>query len=281
MRLIPYYFVVVLLLATVPCTSAEDQDIRAVTVSGTGIVESPPDQVVLTISATTEGDDLLETRRDSDSELQEIVELGEAHGVRPDDFRVTQLKISYGYDEDRRRFFYRVDREASMTLKEISKFDTLLAAALQRGGFNITGIVFGTSKGEELEAEARRRAVEAARVKAKQLAELNGLKLGTARLITEDRFLQTPFVTSVVPVVGARTPRRADNKATGGGFFSIADGASGAVFRGPAQPVSFTQSGADDGDPAPPQVSQVAAGLGVIVTTADVTIEFELVREDP
>jgi uncharacterized protein YggE len=280
MRLAPFYFVAAGLFVVIPLTLAEGDEIRVVTVSATGIVESPPDQVVLAISATTEGNDLLDTRRESDSELQEIVELGELHGVRPDDFRVTQLKISYGFDEDRRRFFYRVDRDASMTLKEISKFDTLLAAALQRGGFNITGIVFGTSNGQAHEAEARRRAVEAARAKAEQLAELSGLKLGTARLISEDRFSQRPFVTSVVPVVGARIPRPVGDAAAGG-FFNIADGAPRPTSLAPAQLVGFTQAAADNDDSAPPQVKPVATGLGVIETTADVTIEFDLIRKAP
>ena len=167
-----------------------------------------------------------------------------------------------------------------MKLKEIAKFDALLAAALKRGGFNITGIVFGTSKGQELEADARRRAVAAARTKAEQLAELNGLKLGMARVISEDRFTQRPFVTSVVPVVGMRSPRRPSNTPAGGGFFSIADDKSRPASPVPAQPASFAPAGAND-DVAPPQVNLGAAGVGVIETTAGVTIEFELIPKAP
>ncbi|MHC4406914.1 MAG: SIMPL domain-containing protein [Planctomycetota bacterium] len=277
MRLAPFFFMASLVFVTVRPGLAEENAIRAVTVSGTGTVESPPDQVVLTISVTTEGSDLLETRRESDSELQAILKLGEAHGVRPDGFRVTELMISYGFDEDRRRFFYRVDREANMTLKEIARFDALLAAALKRGGLNITGIVFGTSNGQALEAEARRRAVAVARAKAEQLAKLNGLKLGMARVISEDQFSQQPFVISAVPVVGMqnpRRPRRAGNAQPGGGFFSIADGKSQRTSQVPVKPAGFAQARASGDDVAPPQA--VAAGLGVIETNATVTIEFEL-----
>jgi uncharacterized protein YggE len=272
--------VAALVLATVRPGLAEENDMRAVTVSGTGTVESPPDQVVLTVSATTEGNDLLETRRESDSELMAILKLSEAHGVRPGDFRVTELKISYGFDETRGRFFYRVDRVASMTLKDITKFDTWLAAALKRGGFNISGIAFGTSKGEELQAEARRLAVAAARAKAEQLAELSGLKLGLARVISEDQFSQQPFVTTVVPVVGMRSPRRPVHGPWGGGMFSIADSKSRPAADNAVQPISFTQADANDDAIAPPQVNLGAAGVGVIETTAGVTIEFELLPKD-
>jgi uncharacterized protein YggE len=276
MRPALFCFVAVLALATVRPGLAEESDIRVVTVSGTAEVESPPDQVVLTISATTEGNDLLETRRESDSELMAILKLGEAHGIQPGDFRVTELKISYGFDETRGRFFYRVDRVARMTLKDITKFDTWLAAALKRGGFNISGIVFGTSRGEQLEAEARRRAVAAARAKAQQLADLNGLKLGLARVISEDQFSQRPFVTTVVPVVGMRSPRRPANAPSGGGFFSIADDKSRPVTQAPRQPISSAPAEAADDDSAPPQGNLGTAGVGVIETTAGVTIEFEL-----
>jgi hypothetical protein len=114
MRSTAFFVVAALVLVTVRPGLADDNDLRAVTVSGTGTVESPPDQVECKLSATTEGNDLLETRRKSDSELMAILKLGEAHGVQPGDFRVTQLKISYGFDENRGRFFYRVDRIASM-----------------------------------------------------------------------------------------------------------------------------------------------------------------------
>jgi uncharacterized protein YggE len=277
MRLASFCLVAVLALATVRPGLAEDSNIRVTTVSGTGTVVSPPDQVVLTISATTEGNDLLETRRESDSELMAILKLGEAHGLQPGDFRVTQLKISYGFDENRGRFFYRVDRTATMTLKDITKFDAWLAAALKRGGFSISGIVFGTSKGEELQAEARRRAVAAAQAKATQLADLSGLKLGLARVISEDQFSQRPFVTTVVPVVGMRTPRRPVTIPSGGGFFSIADSRSRPAAGAPTQPISLAPAEAEEEeDVAPPQVNLGAAGVGVIETTAGVTIEFEL-----
>lgn len=281
MRLTLVCFVTLLVAASVRIGLAENNDVRAVTVSATGTIETPPDQVVLTIGVTTEGNDLLETRRESDAELQAILKLGESHGVKPGDFRVTELEVSYGFDEDRRRFFYRVDREANMTLKEIARFDALLAAALKRGGFNITGIVFGTSKVESLETEARRRAVVAARAKAEQLAELNGLALGKARVISEDEYSHQSFAFSVSPAMAGRSPRRPGGVPSGAGMFCVADGEARPVSQMVTRPVSFSQPAASEGDETPPEANLGAAGLGVIETTVGVTIEFELILNAP
>lgn len=268
-----------LVLLTARAGLAEADAGRFVTVSGTGTVTAPPDQVELSIAVTTEGDDLLEARRDSDDDLRAILELGQTHGVAPEDFRVTKLKISYGFNEERRRFYYRVDRDAEMTLKDIAKFDALLAAALKRGGFNITGIVFGTSKGAELESEARRHAVAAARARAAELAQLNGLELGAARAIRDDEFSQRPFVTSVMPVVGDRGLRpAASGLPPGGGIFSVPDGKSYPVSQPAALLTRLSQPGTDQGDGQPAGRTDMATGLGVIETTAGVTIEFELVK---
>ena len=273
------YFVAFLTFVAVGAVLAEDQSARTVTVSGAGLVVTPPDEVVLTIEVTTEGNELLETRQESDNEIQAILELGQQHGVEPKDFRVTELKISYGFDEERRRFFYRVDRSASMTLKDIAKFDALLAAALKRGGFNITGIAFGTSTWKHLMSEARRQAVAEARAKAAELAELNGLKLGLVRTIDEDQFSQRPFVTSVLPVVGARRPpQRYNGDPFGGPMFSSE---SLPASQPAAGFVSFTRPGAAEEGGERANGSEFAAGLGVIETTANLTIEFELIEKTP
>ena len=270
------YFVAFLAFVAVGAVLAEDQSVRTVTVSGAGLVVTPPDEVVLTIEVTREGNELLETRQESDDEIRAILELGQQHGVDAKDFRVTELKISYGYDEERRRFFYRVDRSANMTLKDIARFDALLAAALKRGGFNITGIAFGTSTWQHLMSEARRRAVAEARAKATELAELNGLKLGLARTIDEDQFSQRPFVTSVVPVVGVRLPQRNRTDPFGGPMFSSE---SLPASQPTARFVSFSRPGSAEEGGERANGSDFAAGLGVIETTANLTIEFELIEK--
>jgi hypothetical protein len=237
----------------------------------------------LTLTVTTDGSELLETRRDSDDELAEIRQLGEAHGVRPEDFHVKSLKISYGYNEERRRFFYEVDRSAQMTLNDIGRFDALLAAALKRGGFNITGIQFSTSRGEELRSEARRRAVAAARDRASEMAALNGLELGKAIAIRSSGMTQRPFVTSVLPVVGQRNPIQPGHADPfgGGGMFSLPSRKSPPALDPSLQWVSFAdeQNGGDGTKSR--DVRDVAAGLGVIDTSVSVTIDFELLDKSP
>lgn len=278
MRIMTFLSLVVLGAMFVCPAVAQSGNHGTVMVSGTGTVSVPPDQVELAITVMTEENDLLEARAESDKEIQEILDLGKTYGVIEGHFRVTQLNISYGYDEERRRFFYRVERAATMTLKDIGNFDALLAAALKRGGFNITGISFGTSKGAELEAKARSLAVADARARAAHLAELNGLKAGLARSISEGSFSQRAFATSVVPVVAGRRPFPNINDDP----FARLEGATrkqqdAGKSESKVYFASYAQTVGEEGENVEGR-GQTAAGLGVIETFANVNIEFDLVK---
>jgi uncharacterized protein YggE len=272
-------FVAVLFVAAATTVFAHDMMREGIAVSGTGRAEAPPDRVVMAITIQTQENDLLEARDESDEEIAAILELGAKFGVRPGDFRVTRSNVAYGFDEERGRFFYRIRRNARITLSDINRFDEFLAEAIKQGGFNIDDIDFETSREQDLEAEARRNAVAAARDKAQQLAKLAGLQLGKPRRIVEEGVSQVDFSFSVVPSAPPQARRKSD-----------ADGAGLAKRNQPATPtVSPALFGtgthlagfALPAEPAAentlaPAVNQVKPRCGVITTTVTVEIEFEI-----
>jgi uncharacterized protein YggE len=267
-------------VATAPVAFAHDDASAGIAVSATGRAEMPPDRVVIDITIQTQENDLLEARDESDDEIDAILELGEKYGVRPADFRVTRSNIAYGFDEPRGRFFYRITRNAQITLNDVNRFDEFLAAAIKQGGFNIDDIDFETSQEEKLEAEARSKAMAAARDKAEQLAKLAGLKLGKARRIVEENVSQVDFSFSVSPsaapqarrqgvTAGAGLATRDQFIAPGNPPAPVATGTHLASLAGPAAPAELNVLAAVPG-PAKPR-------YGVITTTVRVEIEFEVV----
>lgn len=259
---------------------AHDPVPPGIAVSAIGRAEIPPDRVVVAITIQTQENDLLEARDESDKEIEAILELGEDYGVNADDFRITRSNVAYGFDEERGRFFYRIKRNARITLNDVSRFDEFLAAAIKQGGFNIDDIDFETSKQQQLESDARREAMAAAREKAQQLAALAGLNLGNPRRIEEQAVSQVDFSFSVSPSAAPMADRR-----------SAFDGAGIALRDRPVlptplpspvgprtQPATFALPAEVIAESLPVAVpNETKSRYGFITTSVAVEIEFEVV----
>jgi uncharacterized protein YggE len=229
-------------------------------VTGHGLVRVAPDQVVIDLTVTTTDDDLIRVRASSDDDARKILTLAKKHGVADEGFDVERLQLKLDYSEQLRRQIYEVQRDITLTLGDLTKLDAMLSDLLAERSLKVVGINFGAGNMREHEFEALRRAVTDAKEKAAHLAQLNGLELGDAREIHVVREFQTPFATSVVPVVGAAKPRGLHRDA-------------GVVEDVPKQTnVQFVAFQADDD--AKKEGKQFA--LGMIEITAQVSIDFDL-----
>jgi uncharacterized protein YggE len=245
---------------------------RTIAVSGSGVVRVAPDQVEIAIALEAVDDDLVRVRASSDQQVKTILELAQKHGVQPDGFDVSSLKLGLSYNEQLKRQIYHVDRSMSLKLGVLANLNALLAELLKQPDAKIGEIRFGASKARDHELEARTKAVADAKETAGNLAQLAGLKLGKAIRIESYGEQQRPFVTSVIPVVGQvdpfAAPRRGrDNPAT-------VDRAS--PQRGPAGVTLVAATLAGFQAAQPPAGGDGAFGLGQIEFSATVSIEFEM-----
>ena len=253
---------------------------RLVHVSGRGVVRVVPDEVVIGMTIKTVDDDLVRVRTASDEQARAVLSLAKKHGVKEDGFQVSRLAISLDYSEQLRRQIYEVERDITIKLHRLGNLDGLLSDLLGVPNSKITGITFGTTKARERRLEALRRAVADAREKAALLADLNGLALGSARDIEVVTETESPFVISVVPVVGSTDdPRQDGTTATGRG--AELRGREGGNSKGPL-PAGLVAFKAPAGRPQ--QAAKAAKkaapfALGLIDLTASVSIDFELVKK--
>lgn len=238
-----------------------------VTVTGSGVVEAAPDEVHISLELATVDDDLVRVRTTSDKQLQGLMELAKKHGVEVDDFKVSKLDLSLSYNEELKRSIFHVKRVLTVRLGTLEHLNVLLAELLKQPDTSVGQVSFECSKREELENEARERAVKDARKTAQHLATAADQKLGPAKHIQIDSESQRPFVTSVVPVVGQHKPQRGSAAPFvrmpargfgGGGFFLL-------VADAPA-------------DKADEKAPEAAFGLGKVHFSASVSIDFELVE---
>ena len=275
MRVEKFALAAVLLLISAAATAAEPGT-RVVHVSGQGLVQAPPDQVVIDMTVTTVDDDLLRVRESNDKDVRAILANAKKYGAKEDGFRVSRMELHLEYNEQLRRQIYNLERDVAVELGDLSKFDHLLLDLLHEPNLKVKDISFSTANARQLESDALKKAVADARDKAQFLAGLNGLKLGKARDIRVQAESQTPFVISVIPVVGSskkKAPQRSDARHSsplpdpfgrakaplGGGFFCVAS------------------EGADQaGDTRGQAATGKPFALGLIDTTARVEIDFEM-----
>jgi uncharacterized protein YggE len=256
--------------AQLPCSAVE----RSISVSGTGTVDAPPDEVTIELLLKAVDHDLVRVRNTSDLQVRKALEFAQAHGAKEGDYRVSGLKLGLSYNEQLRRQIFHVEREMSLRLVQLENLNPLLAELLKQSDWSVESITFGSTRSQAIEADARRLAMEDARASAAQAAELADLKLGKPISISIDLESQAPFVTSVIPVVGRgddpfgaksdARPRVEDGK----------DGPQVAAVQSSAQLLAVALSGQDDG--VDDEDDNAAFGLGKIRFSARVSVEYEL-----
>lgn len=253
---------------------------RVISVSGQGVVEVVPDQVVVSMTTSTVDDDLMRVREDSDKQARTVLDLAKEHGASSEQFDVNRLDLKLRFSNELRRYIYEVERDVAVTLSDLSRVDSLLSHLLNEPGVKIKGIQFGSGRARESQIEARRRAVAEATETAAHLAELTGLKLGKPTSIRLTGQSQRPFATSVIPVIGAAQPE------AGGGAdpFGMPSGQSnpGVFGHDATLPSPFRLAAFQNQPPTKKAEADEATGqpfgLGMINITANVHIDFELLE---
>jgi uncharacterized protein YggE len=176
---------------------------KLVHVSGSHTVSVAPDQVDIEVTITTTDDDLLRVRASSDKVASSILAFCKKHGVEDKGFVVSRLELSLDFNEQLKRQIYTVERDVTISLSDLSRLDAVLSDLLKETSTKVAGVSYATSKSRQYELQALRGAAADAQERAKLLAELHDLKLGKAQDIRVVNQACRPFVTSVVPVVGA------------------------------------------------------------------------------
>ncbi|MEZ4523338.1 MAG: SIMPL domain-containing protein [Thermomicrobiales bacterium] len=168
---------------------------RTITVSGRGRVETPPDLGHISLGVRV-------TNRDPESGLNisnnRITDIRDAlldAGVAADDVALGWFSITTVYDHvDGRRTFrgYQISHDLSITVREIERTGALLSIAVQAGADDVRGVSFTVEDPSKSIDLARERAFENARHKARELARMAGLELGTVVSMIERTFEPVP-----------------------------------------------------------------------------------------
>jgi len=174
--------------AGVSLAGEDKADRPLITVSGVAEVKVVPDQVELRVGVEARSKDVGAAVEQQREQIKEVIALAENHGVEEKNIQTDYLNIRPVYASSKNgRFldYYAVYRGVAITLKDPSKFDSLVAVLIQPGVNQVFNIRFKTTERRKYKDQARAQAMAAAQEKASAMAGRLGQKIGKAFSIEE------------------------------------------------------------------------------------------------
>jgi hypothetical protein len=163
-----------------------------VSATGSGEAVGEPDVMVLTVGVSAEREAIEEAREAAAVAQTGVIDALKAAGVAERDIQTVQFNVSPQYDfggpSGRGDVIgYVVSNVVTAKVRNLDNAGAAIDAATQAGGNDaiVQGISFGIDDPTELQAEARKQAVDKARAQAEQLASNGGASLGKLLSISE------------------------------------------------------------------------------------------------
>jgi uncharacterized protein YggE len=184
-----------LLLAAVAQDGSKTEPSRPITVHGEALVRVAPDEVQLSLGVDSLDREIEKARSAIAERVAAVKEAVKKLGVEPKHFGTEYLEIQpelcsnhhcrmaehkHAGDQPRTNEFvgYRARTSLCVILRDVSKFEDVLSAALKSGITQVHNVDFRTTQLKENRVKARSMAVRAAKEKAELLAKELGQRVG-------------------------------------------------------------------------------------------------------
>lgn len=170
-------------------------------VSGEGKVKAAPDVAILSLGIEAQETTVAAAQREAASAMDKVMKALKGDGVADKDIQTTQFSIypvrRWVEKEEKEVIVgYRVTNMVTAKIRQIDKAGDIIDDVAEAGGnlTRIQDIGFTVDDPIPYYRQAREKAVQDAAAKAKQLADLAGVKLGKPLYITEGGGYVPPFV---------------------------------------------------------------------------------------
>ncbi|HET8753574.1 MAG TPA: SIMPL domain-containing protein [Salinimicrobium sp.] len=164
---------------------AQQQPTPLVSVIGEGTVTVVPDQVLMNSRVEHQGNSAAEVKSQNDKVVNEILKFLKSQGIPAKNIQTEYIRLNKEYNYNSKEYYYSANQAISVKLDDLGKYEEVMNGLLESGLNRIDGIEFKSSKKEQLESEARKKAVLDAQAKAKELVAPLDQRLGGAFNISE------------------------------------------------------------------------------------------------
>ncbi|WP_293872275.1 SIMPL domain-containing protein [Flavobacterium sp.] len=180
----------VLILAALFAISTQAQEskpqVPQISVTGEGKIKVIPDQALITVGFQNSGAVAKEVKALNDEVVDRVIKFLRKMGIPANDFKTNNVSLNKGYDYEKKKSNFQANQSLSIILKDLSKYDEVMMGLNDAGVNTINGVEFKSSKMEEYEREARKKAILDAKQKAADYVSVLGQKVGKALLITDN-----------------------------------------------------------------------------------------------
>jgi uncharacterized protein YggE len=160
-----------------------------VNVTGVGEVRVQPTEVVVNLGVETREKTLDAARSQTDKKAAAIIKFLKKQGVDAKDIQTSYVTLQPMYSGGEygrvQPEFYMAQKNMTIIIRKLNKFDETLAGIYEVGVNHVHGINFQVSDLEKYQADARKKAVANAKQKATSLTAELGAKLGRVYAINE------------------------------------------------------------------------------------------------
>lgn len=172
--------------------ASREEFTRQFDVSGEGKVSVRPDIATFTATVITQAEKVKDAQDENSKRSNKIAAFAKAQGVEEKDLKTVGYNIFPQYDsrpciqtfpnpcppETSRIISYEVRNSLEIKVRDLEKIDDLLSGMIEKGANQVGSIQFRIDDEDKAKEEARRKAIENAREKAKILAKDLGVRLG-------------------------------------------------------------------------------------------------------
>ncbi len=156
-------------------------------VTGEGIVRTVPDEVTINIRIENTGENTKILKEQNDATINEVLKFLKKTGIDDKDVRTEYMNLSKNYDYNSKTYTFAANQSLSVKLRDLKKYEPVMKGLLDTGINRIDGVSFSSSNKEALESQARKKAVENAKMKAVEYASVLSQTVGKAVSISEFR----------------------------------------------------------------------------------------------
>lgn len=174
---------------------------NAITISASGEVFAKPDLAITNFSVITEAKTVGEALAENTQKMNAVISSLEGEGAADKDLKTTSFNIFPRYEFQKveteiypfppgKRVLvgYEVSQSLQAKIRDLTKVGQIIEKAAAAGANQIGDLQFTIDKEDELKAQARKQAIEKAKVKARELTDSLGVRLGRITSFQESQF---------------------------------------------------------------------------------------------
>ncbi|MET3028645.1 SIMPL domain-containing protein [Flavobacterium sp. UW10123] len=170
----------------------EIKQIPLINVNGEGKVKVAPDQVCISASVETKGNNAKDVKKQNDEKMDAVLKFIKKMNIPTADFKTKQVALNPQYDYEKKKTSYNATQTVEIVVKDLSKYDELMEGLVQQGINRIDRVSFESSKLTQYESEARKLAMKDAKTKAEEYVSVLGQKVGKAFTISDNSQIYRP-----------------------------------------------------------------------------------------